>query len=102
LVFTESGTWRQDGGKEIRFTNVFRWTLVDDRVRLEHLRYGADKPVFLFKMAMGPDGTWREINPHPCKDDCYRATLQLKDDQIFVSWRVHGPKRNEVIDYVYI
>ena len=57
LLFREAGTWEQDGGKEIRFTNTFRWTLVEDRVRLEHLRYGDDKPVFCLK--------WRSIPKAP-------------------------------------
>lgn len=102
LIFNESGSWRQDGGKEIRFSNVFRWTLLEAQIRLEHLRFGADNPVFLFDMAADVDGVWREINPHPCRDDCYRASLCLKNEQVFVNWRVLGPKRNEVIDYIYI
>ncbi len=102
LTFEESGLWQQEGGKEMRFTNVFRWSLVEDRLRLDHLRFGADNPVFLFEMAAGADGVWREINPHPCRDDCYRASLRLENEQIFVNWLVRGPKRNEVIDYIYI
>ena len=102
LRFEESGSWRQEGGKQLRFTNVFRWSLVEDRFRLEHLRFGADNPVFLFEMCCDADGVWHEIAPHPCRDDCYRASLRVANEQIFVSWRVRGPKRDEVIDYVYV
>jgi hypothetical protein len=53
-------------------------------------------------MAADADGIWREISPHPCRDDCYRASLRVENGQIFVNWRVQGPKRDEFIDYVYI
>lgn len=102
LTFEESGSWQQDGGSEFRFTNVFKWSLVEDRLRLDHLRFGVGRPVFLFEMAPDADGIWREINPHPCRDDCYRASLRLENEQIFVSWLVRGPSRDEVIDYTYI
>lgn len=102
LVFAELGSWQQDGGKEFHFTNTFRWTLAQDRIRLEHLRFGVAHPVFLFEMQSDAAGVWREIAPHPCRDDCYRASLQLESERIFVSWLVQGPKRNEIIDYVYV
>lgn len=101
LIFEESGYWQQDSGQKLRFTNTFRWTLVEERLRLEHLRFGANHPVFLFEMQSDADGVWREISPHPCRDDCYRATLKIESERIFVSWLVRGPKRNEVIDYIY-
>ena len=102
MVFTESGSWRQDGGQEIRFSNVFRWSLVEGGLRLDHLRFGANNPVFLFEMAADADGIWREISPHPCRDDCYRASMRLGNEQIFVNWLVRGPKRNEIIEYIYL
>ena len=37
LVYTESGTWSPDGGKPLNFTNVYRWTLLPESLRLEHL-----------------------------------------------------------------
>ena len=102
LVFREFGLWKQDAGRELRFSNVFRWTLLEDRMRLEHLRFGPDNPVFLFDMTLGSAGIWREISAHPCREDCYRASLRVEDGQVFVSWRVQGPDRNEIIDYVYL
>lgn len=102
LVFEESGQFRKPDGKEMNFRNTFRWTRIEDNIRLEHLRFGVDRPVFLFDMACQADGTWRETNPHPCRDDCYSATLRLEEEMIFVRWSVNGPKRNETIDYTYM
>src|SRR6266478_2654180 len=27
MTFTESGVWRPEGGRDLRFRNVFRWTI---------------------------------------------------------------------------
>ncbi len=102
LVFEECGQFRKPDGQEMNFRNTFRWTQIEDNIRLEHLRFGVDNPVFLFDMACDADGTWREIHPHPCRDDCYSATLRLEDETILVRWMVNGPKRNEIIDYIYL
>ena len=65
LVYTESGTWQPAKGRETRFSNVFRWTLTGpESIRLEHLRFGADRPVFLFDVAPGSSGEWASVRPH--------------------------------------
>jgi hypothetical protein len=51
VVFEESGIWVSPGKTEMRFTNVFRWSRADETIRLEHLRFGPDQPVFLFDIA---------------------------------------------------
>lgn len=86
----------------MNFRNVFRWTRIEGNIRLEHLRFGTDNPVFLFDMVCQTDGTWRETRPHPCRDDCYSATLRLEEERVLVRWSVNGPKRNETIDYIYM
>ena len=64
LTFTESGTWLSDRGREFRFSNVFRWSVVGpELVRLEHLRLGPSNPVNLFELAPAAEG-WRSVHPH--------------------------------------
>src|SRR5262245_40512939 len=58
LVFEESGTWQPEQGQPLRFTNVFRWTLLgSQRLRLEHLRFGPAHPVYLFDLAPAVGGS---------------------------------------------
>ena len=102
LLFHESGYFRQNDGQETRFSNVFRWTKIGDRLRLEHLRFGEKCPVFLFDMTQETDGVWREVLPHPCRKDCYRATLPAENKIVFMRWRVEGEARDEIIDYTYL
>jgi hypothetical protein len=65
LIFREAGMWQPERGQESRFTNVFRWSLVrPDLIRLEHLRFGPDRPVFLFEIGPVADGRWQSVRPH--------------------------------------
>jgi hypothetical protein len=64
LVYTESGTWTQSGGKQLSFSNVYRWTLQPQVLRLEHLRFGADNPVYLFDLGIVSDSRMASVDPH--------------------------------------
>jgi hypothetical protein len=101
LTFTEAGVWRPEGGSDIRFRNVFRWTLAGSVVRLEHLRFGAENPVYLFDLEAAGEREWRSASPHLCRKDCYAAHLVVHDDHILVRWFVDGPRKQELIEYRY-
>jgi hypothetical protein len=101
LLFHESGTWLTEHGKVIRFGNVYRWALAGEGLRLEHLRFGADNPVYLFDLAQTGDLEWRSTSPHLCREDCYSAVLRVEDDRIVLRWSVDGPHKREMIEYVY-
>jgi hypothetical protein len=101
LVFNEHGRWQQGGGRSMSFSNVFRWTFLTDRVRLEHLRFGPGQPVELFDLIPSGDSSWESSGPHVCRDDCYRGRLHLVGADINFEWTVTGPKKNESIRYVY-
>jgi len=103
LIFTEKGIWEGSQGKEIVFSNVFRWTL--DRttamISLEHLRRGADNPVFLFHLAPSSNRSLSSIDSHLCEGDAYFGRIFLDRQVLRLNWRVIGPKKNEEIDYYY-
>jgi len=103
VVFDEAGTWHPSvpGQAAVGFKNVFRWSVVGDALRLEHLRFGPEHPVLLFDMAPGADGVWREVSPHQCREDCYTASLGAEDEQLTVVWSIVGPHKRESIRYTY-
>jgi hypothetical protein len=102
LIFLESGTFQPLAGKETRFSNIFRWSiLAGERIRLEHLRQGVDQPVLLFDLGPGPDGTWVPVSPHLCREDCYSAELRIQDAGVDMTWAITGPKKCESIAYEY-
>jgi len=103
LVFTESGEWQPNapGRNPIRFTNVFRWSAMGDAIRLEHLRFGPERPVYLFDLALSENGEWREVSPHQCNEDCYTAKLALDSGRLLVNWKIQGPQMQESIAYTY-
>ncbi|XGA81315.1 DUF6314 family protein [Halomonas sp. CH40] len=106
LVFHESGNWQPnhksaEHPSAFAFTNTFRWTAIGHQLRLEHLRFGVDKPVLLFDMAPDEAGQWREVDPHLCGQDVYAASLTIKGNQIRVAWSIQGPRKQESIVYSY-
>ena len=55
ILFHESGTWTPEMGRATTFTNVYRWTAdpAGGFIGLEHLRFGPERPVYLFDLACG-------------------------------------------------
>jgi hypothetical protein len=103
LMFHEQGTWRPENSeREIRFHNVYRWTLMGDRLRLEHLRFGEANPVFVFDLARFDEGEWRSASPHLCREDCYSAVLLVRDIGFVLRWSIDGPRKQETIEYLYV
>jgi hypothetical protein len=77
LTFHERGTWTPEGGRQMPFRNVFRWTAAPDggSIRLEHLRFGAESPVFLFDLVPIVEGVLEASEPHVCNEDRYSARM---------------------------
>ena len=101
ITYTESGSWRPERGRGLRFRNVFRWSKAEDGLRLEHLRFGEGHPVYLFDLAPAEDGQWRSVSPHVCSEDCYAATLLVLDDRVVLRWSIDGPRKQEQVEYTY-
>jgi Family of unknown function (DUF6314) len=102
VIFHEAGTWRPNGRGELRFTNVYRWSLVGPQiVRLEHLRFGLGQPVHLFDVAPESELAWASVSPHHCRDDCYSARLEIQEWGISLRWDIAGPRKREDIEYSY-
>ncbi|MEO7718050.1 MAG: DUF6314 family protein [Capsulimonas sp.] len=102
VIFREFGRWKSPEGREFRFRNVYRWSRTgDDRVRLEHLRMGAGRPVLLFDLEHEGDGCWRSVNGHQCKEDCYSAELRVEESGVRLEWLISGLGRRDVIGYDY-
>lgn len=103
LIFTEKGTWQAKDGKEMDFSNIFRWTLDTDAgiISLEHLRRGYQQPVFLFHLAPLGNHSLSSVDSHLCDGDVYFGQIFFDKNSFRLSWRVIGPKKNEEINYTY-
>jgi hypothetical protein len=103
ITFTETGQWTTETGKQLNFSNVYRWSLLESAsvIRLEHLRFGENSPVYLFDLVPGNDRNWHSTEPHLCRDDLYSATMRLDPDKIELRWTIKGPQKDEDIHYLY-
>ncbi len=99
ITFTEHGTWSGDSGRQLDFSNIYRWSFDWDAgtIRLEHLRHDPNRPVFLLDLAPTGDGTFESASPHRCSADVYTATVKFLDDMVDLHWRVKGPKKDAEI-----
>jgi hypothetical protein len=103
LLFQEQGSWKSVTGSRIRFSNVYRWTFDDagQTICLEHLRFGADNPVYLFDLIAAGEGELCSSSPHVCREDYYTAWMRCDPDMIHLHWTVTGPHKDEEIAYTY-
>lgn len=101
IIFQESGLWHSATSKGLAFRNVYRWSRFEGTVRLEHLRFGEDHPVYLFDLAPDTDMICSSAAPHLCRDDEYTARLELLDSGISLDWKITGPEKDESIIYRY-
>jgi len=103
LIFHEKGTWQGKSGKEMNFSNVFRWTLdsISAMISLEHLRHGLHQPVFLFHLSPSGRHALSSVDSHLCEGDTYFGKIFCDQQCLRLHWRVIGPKKNEEIDYYY-
>jgi hypothetical protein len=102
-IFYEKGSWTPEIGRPVPFSNVFRWMLDPEGsfIRLEHLRFGVDHPVYLFDLVPADERTLVSSEPHVCREDLYAARMEFEQQVIRLSWTITGPKKNESIGYSY-
>ena len=103
LLFYERGSWQSPEQKEFEFSNVYRWTLKEEagRIALEHLRFGAHYPVYLFDLIPSAPNALESVDAHLCKQDAYFGKARSDAHFIQLHWKVIGPGKNEEIDYLY-
>ncbi|WP_323846644.1 DUF6314 family protein [Microbulbifer magnicolonia] len=99
LIFAESAHFTHSDGREVDMQNHYRWTLLQDSVRLEHLR--REEPVLLFELQPVTAHGFRQVAPHICGKDKYTAELLLHGNEIELIWQIHGPRKNERLHYHY-
>ncbi|WP_193162165.1 DUF6314 family protein [Microbulbifer hainanensis] len=99
LLFDERAHFTDSEGHTFDLQNRYRWTLLAETLRLEHLR--REEPVLLFELQPVTDHGFREVRPHLCGADTYTAELLLRKNEIELIWQIHGPRKNERLHYHY-
>ena len=103
LIFQEKGLTSDGEGSSIRFTNTFRWTL--DRsaclLTLEHLRFGKERPVFIFHLAPSGEASLASQDSHLMEGDTYLGQIDFDRNGLRLLWRVIGPVKNEQVESHY-
>ncbi|MED7820251.1 MULTISPECIES: DUF6314 family protein [unclassified Francisella] len=104
IYFKEQGYFKLDkASREAKIENEYIWQKIDsNRIRLFHARFGYNNLVNLFDLVPKDKDSWHSENQHVCVDDLYSAELSILDKSIELSWKIVGPKKNELIKYMYL
>ncbi|QUM79567.1 hypothetical protein HWV01_04205 [Moritella sp. 5] len=97
----ERGDYYVSADRKVPMHNQYLWQFEGDYIRLTHLRFGWDKPVFLFDIIENGQGELVTRQSHQCAADNYDASFALSPDSLVMQWRIQGPKKREVLDYIY-
>lgn len=97
----ERGDYHVSADRKVLMHNQYLWQFQGDHIRLTHLRFGWDKPVFLFDIIENAQGQLITRQSHQCAADNYDASFILQPDSLEMQWRIQGPKKREVLDYIY-
>ena len=97
----ERGDYYVTADRKVSMHNQYLWQFEGDYIRLTHLRFGWDKPVFLFDIIENGQGELVTRQSHQCAADNYDASFVLHADSLVMQWRIQGPKKCEVLDYIY-
>lgn len=83
---------------------MFRWTLDLNAslITLEHLRYGATRPVLLLNLTPTGVSTLESVDAHFCASDTYLGNISWNSDEIRLHWRVIGTSKNDTLTYQYV
>lgn len=102
ICFQECGVWQMENGREISFSNTWRWTLdlSSGTIALERLGQGK-KPVSLFHLKPKKENLLASIDSHLCGSDAYFGQVQLGPHFLQLSWKILGPKKNDRIETSY-
>ncbi|MCH9630416.1 MAG: hypothetical protein S4CHLAM37_04150 [Chlamydiia bacterium] len=96
IVLLERGYW-QKGKEKISFTNRVQFVLKDSSLFVSHLRYEKHSPKFLVELFSKDTNLLSTKEPHLCNKDCYVAKMSVKDDSLFLGWKILGPSKDQEI-----
>ena len=100
VTFFETGLfYANTSAKPLKQKNVYRWEFCENHISVYQER--RDTPVFLVKL-IEEGNAWKSQKDHHCGNDFYSLLMKIKDNEISATWTIHGPKKEELLEYVYM
>jgi len=98
IITEELGKWVNNYGQRVVSKNIFKWSALNDSIlKLEHLRFGEEKPLFLVNFYNEKNYLWKSLEPHICGQDIYNAELDIFPTNIKLEWKINTPKHTYTI-----
>ncbi|MCH8941687.1 MAG: hypothetical protein IIA48_04500 [Bacteroidetes bacterium] len=102
IITEELGDWVNNYGQKVNSKNIYKWTAHNNSIlKLEHLRFGEKKPVFLVSFYNEKNNLWKSLKPYICEQDLYYAELFIAPTSIKLTWNIKTPKHTYTITSTY-
>jgi len=102
IITEELGGWVNMEGQKVVSKNVYKWTAQSDSIlKLEHLRFGEEKPIFLVSFYNEKNILWKSLKPHICQQDIYSAEIVISHSNVKLIWSIETPKHTYSIESTY-
>ena len=102
IITQELGDWINKDGQKVISKNIYRWTAKNASIiKLEHLRFGKTKPIFLVDFYNEKNNMWKSLKPHICEKDKYSAEVLISATNIKLIWHIESTKHTYNIVSTY-
>jgi len=102
IIFDEQIRWENESSLLMNSKNVYKWTILPSgNIKLHHLRFGSNNPVFLVELVKSGEDCWESKEPHKCNNDLYNTKLYFEKNSIILQWKVTGPTENYSLETTY-
>ena len=98
IITEELGDWINNEGQKVVSKNIYKWSVQNNSIlKLEHLRFGEKKPIFLVNFYNEKNYLWKSLKPHICEQDIYNAEIDISPTNIKLIWNINTPKHTYTI-----
>lgn len=98
IITEELGDWINNEGQKVVSKNIYKWSVQNNSIlKLEHLRFGEKKPIFLVNFYNKKNYLWKSLKPHICEQDIYNAEIDISPTNIKLIWNINTPKHTYTI-----
>jgi len=102
IITEELGDWVNNYGQKVNSKNIYKWIAHNNSIlKLEHLRFGEKKPIFLVNFYNEKNNLWKSLKPYICEKDLYHAELVVAPTNIKLTWNIETLKNTYSITSTY-
>lgn len=95
VILFDCGRWSRP--THLRFSGGYRWNFANavDGFKIDHIRHGADNPVFLAALVPVNPFLYKNLESYHCEADSYDVEVRFMEEEVVMQWSIRGPRKNQ-------